>query len=59
MIPLDDEDAKEKLADAIGGVTININAGTIVADDVSIAEFAEKIDEKLFALDRNRERISA
>lgn len=57
VIPLDDEEAQEKL-EAIGGTTININAGTIVADDVTMREFAEKIDEELFQLQKNRQTVS-
>jgi tape measure domain-containing protein len=54
-IPLDDERTKEKLRDTLGGGgnTIVIQAGTIVADDYSVGEFAKKIDEKLFELQRN------
>ena len=58
FIPLDDEAAKEKLADTLGGNTININAGVIIADDRALREFAEKIDEKLFELRNNRETVS-
>lgn len=53
-IPLDDERTKEKLRDTLGGGnTIVIQAGTIVADEYSLSQFAQKIDEKLFELQRN------
>jgi len=59
VIPLHDERTKEALAEAgLGGPTIIIQAGTIVADEVSIREFAEKIDEKLFELKHNNESVS-
>ena len=58
VIPLDDDRAKEKLGDVLGETNIIINAGTIIADDVSVTEFAEKIDEKLFELGRNRQSVS-
>ena len=58
VIPLDDERTKEKLADVFGGVTININAGTLVADDRSIMELAGRIDEALFSLNRNRRSVA-
>lgn len=54
-IPLDDERTKEKLRDTLGGggLTVVINAGTLIADDYSVDQFAQKIDEKLFELQRN------
>lgn len=54
-IPLDDERTKEKLRDTLGGggLTVIINAGTLIADDYSVDQFAQKIDEKLFELQRN------
>lgn len=58
FLPLEDETAREKLAGVLGGPTINIYAGTIIADDMSIREFAEKIDEKLFELRHNKEAVS-
>jgi len=58
VIPLEDEEAKEKLAETFPEQTIiNINAGTIIADEYSMTEFAEKIDEKLFELKRNRRSL--
>jgi len=39
------------------GTTININAGTIVASDQSVKEFARKIDVELFRLNRNRQGV--
>ena len=37
-----------------GGNTIVIQAGAIVADDYSLNEFVNKIDEKLYERQRNR-----
>lgn len=54
VIPLDDERA----GSFIGGPTINIYVGTLVADDLSVREFAKRIDEELFALNRNRQSVS-
>ena len=56
-IPLDDERTKDKLRETLGGAggtTIIVQAGAIVADDYSINEFVQKIDEKLFERQRNR-----
>jgi len=58
VIPLDDDRAKEAIDDAMGGTTVIIQAGTIIADETSITEFAEKIDEKLFELKHNGESVS-
>jgi hypothetical protein len=58
VIPLDDEEAKEKIAGAVGTTNIIINAGTIIADETSVKEFAEKIDEELFKLRHNKESIA-
>lgn len=52
VIPLDDR------ANGLTGPTININVGTLVADDVSIREFARRIDQELFSLNRNRQSVS-
>jgi hypothetical protein len=54
-IPLDDARTKDKLRDTFGGGgnTVIIQAGTIIADDYSLNQFAQKIDEKLFELQRN------
>lgn len=60
-IPLDDPRTKEKLADTFGegrGNTVIIQAGTIVADKMSIREFATRIDEELFRLNRNRRSVA-
>lgn len=54
VIPLDDSEAQEKISNALGGVNITIQAGTIVASDYSVTEFAKKIDEELFRLGRNK-----
>lgn len=53
VIPLDDDRAKQAMG-GIGGVTINVHAGTLVADRMSVHEFAKRIDEELFRLERNR-----
>ena len=55
-IPLDDERTKEKLRDVMGGGgnTIVIQAGVVVADDYSLGEFADRIEEKLYERQRNR-----
>lgn len=58
VIPLDDDRAKEKLGGALGETNIIINVGTLIADDVSVTEFAERIDEQLFQLNRNRQSVS-
>jgi len=61
VIPLGDERTKDMLADTMGTTnqtTININAGTIVADEMSVKEFAEKIDTALFDLQQNRQTVS-
>lgn len=60
VIPLDDPATKEKLRDTMGGAGVNvtIQAGTIIADRMSVREFAEKIDEELYKLGRTRKRLS-
>lgn len=59
VIPLDDRRTTEKLRETLGGETvININAGVIVADDISVERFAKLIDEKLFELRRNGETVA-
>lgn len=58
VIPLDDDRAREAIGENFGGLTININAGTIIADDTSIKEFAERIDEELFRLNTNNRSIA-
>ena len=59
IIPLDDSRAQEKIRTAMGGdgPTINIYAGTIVADNMSIEILARRIDEEIFRLARNRESL--
>lgn len=54
VIPLDDERAVDAMGGMGRGVNISINAGTIIADRMSIHEFAKRIDEELFRLERNR-----
>jgi hypothetical protein len=53
VIPLDDDRAKQAMG-GLGGVTINVHAGTLIADRMSVHEFAKRIDEELFRLERNR-----
>lgn len=57
VIPLDDDRAMEAMG-GLGGPSIVINAGTIIADEMSIREFAEKIDEQLFRLQRNKRSVA-
>ena len=57
-IPLDDERTKSKLRDALGGPTIIIQAGTVVADEYSVTELAKRIDKKLFELGKAGRRVS-
>jgi len=55
VIPLGSPEAGEM----VGGTTqIIIQAGTIIADDISVKEFARKIDEQLFELRHNSETDS-
>lgn len=60
VIPLDDDRAQEKLGGMLGGggLTVNISAGTIVADPLSVREFAHRIDEELFKMRRNNTGVS-
>jgi hypothetical protein len=55
VLPLDDPKAMAALREVLGGggQTI-IQAGVIVADDVSLDELARLIDQRLFSLKRNR-----
>jgi len=55
VIPLEDEATKEKLQDTLGGGDkIIFEIGTLVASDDGLDALAEKMDEKLFELGRNR-----
>lgn len=56
VIPLDDERAQSM----IGGnsVEIHIHAGTIVADEMSIRRFAERLDVEFFRLQRNKKSVA-
>lgn len=60
IIPLNDSAATREISEALGGggLTVNINAGVLVADDESIRMFAKKIDQELFELRKNRESLS-
>lgn len=53
IIPLGDKRAQQMLGGG-GGASIVIQAGTIVADPMSVREFAQRIDNELFRLQRNR-----
>lgn len=53
IIPLGDKRAQQMLGGG-GGASIVIQAGTIVADPMSVREFAQRIDDELFRLQRNR-----
>ena len=57
VIPLDSPEAK-KMMGTSSQTQIIIQAGVIVADDLSVTEFAKKIDEKLFSLRQNNETLS-
>jgi len=58
VIPLDDPRTQKKLGRLIGGPTIVINAGTLVADRMSVRELAKKIDEELYRLQRRGTSVS-
>lgn len=59
VLPLDNAAVMDQVREALGqGVTIQINAGTIIADDFSVKEFAKKIDHQLFALKQTRQSVS-
>lgn len=63
-IPLDDERTTEKLSRTLGpalggsGANVTIQAGVIVADDMSLRDFAMRLDEELYRLGRARQRLS-
>lgn len=56
VLPLDNPASMEAIREALGGAGggITIQAGVIVADDVSLEELARRIDAKLYTLRRNR-----
>ena len=56
VLPLDNPQSMEAIRQALGGSGggITIQAGIIVADDVSLEELARRIDAKLFTLHKNR-----
>jgi len=57
VIPLDDDEATEKLSEAgIGGVTINV--GVLVGGEDNIKELARMVDEELFDLRRNNQSVA-
>lgn len=58
VIPLDDPSTKEKLKDTIGGDTVIIQIGTLVADQMGFEEFVRRVDQELFRLQRNRQAVS-
>jgi hypothetical protein len=55
VIPLNDERVGGMLGN---NVTVNINAGVVVADEESLRALAERIDEKLYALRSNNQTVS-
>jgi len=58
VIPLDDPEAQETL-EGLGGTTVNVIVnGTLIADPLSVQEFARAIDKELFNLRRNRESVA-
>lgn len=63
-IPLDDERTTERLSRTLGpalgggGANVTIQAGVIVADDMSLRDFAMRLDEELYRLGRARQRLS-
>lgn len=59
VIPLDDPQTKSKLKGVMGGDTIVINAGTIVADPVSFNKLVEMIDTALYKRRKNGQSLSA
>ncbi|HEA21480.1 MAG TPA: hypothetical protein ENH87_11230 [Pricia antarctica] len=58
VIPLDDPEAQERLGGVLGGTTVIIQAGVIVASDESLTELAGMIDEKLLELRQNSQAVS-
>lgn len=60
VIPLGDDRATEQIREAIGGegLSITIQAGVLVADQMSVENFAREIDKALFDMKRNRESLS-
>lgn len=57
VIPLDDPRAMEMMGGG-GSVVININAGAIVADKMSVREFAQRIDEELYKMTLHRRSVA-
>ena len=58
VIPLGDRRAQEALEGSGFGGGVTIQVGTLIADERGIKELARRIDEALFELGRNQERIS-
>lgn len=52
IVPLEDEDT------GVGGTVVNLQVGTLVADDEGITKLAEMLDEKFFDMQRNNESIT-
>lgn len=57
VLPLDDKRAMESIREGLGsGGPQNVfNVGTLIADELSLDEFARRLDSKLYQLRRNRE----
>jgi len=60
ILPLDDPQALEGIREALGGSGggNHYHIGTLIADDMSLREFARKMDEEFFRMETNRERAS-
>lgn len=58
VIPLDDEEAEEKLGGIGSNVTINVQTGAYMGDETSMRELALIIDEQLFKAKRAGETVS-
>lgn len=54
VIPLDDD----RTAGLMGGAHVTINAGVVVADRMSVREFAKMIDEELYRMTINRRSVA-
>lgn len=59
VIPLGDGRAQRQIRETMGGggANITINAGVVVADKTSVAEFVEMIEQELFRRSRNGKSI--
>ena len=53
IVPLDDEEGG-----GFGGATINLNVGTLVADEDGIDQLAKTLDDTFYGMQRNNETIT-